>query len=524
MIVFAALATALGLVKMTTVRSGSSAPQSQRSQKVLEAAVAGLFYPAEPSALAEMVSGFLAKADGKPVENIRALVSPHAGYPYSGPTAAYAYKQLTGRDIETVIIMGPSHYASFIGGAIPDADIWKTPLGDVQISSTAKKLAGERPFVINPKCEVSRPPWWTEAPKKAPPSGQDTPYTWEHSIEVQLPFLQRVLKNFSIIPIIYGEIDPGEAARVIVKYMDEKTILVASSDLSHYHPYDKAKELDTDCVKAICDLDIGRMRNEEACGKVPIMTVMYIAQMKGWKTALLDYRNSGDTSGNKSDGVVGYSAIAFYEPAHQSAKMKDPAPAEPAQNTKGSLTVEEKKFLLEMARKTLVSVVTTGKMPDVTATGLSGKLTELRGCFVTLTENNDLRGCIGHILPQEPLYMAVMDNARNAATEDPRFNPVVPTELNRIHIEISVLTVPEPLKFNSTKELIEKLRPGVDGVVLKSGYHQATYLPQVWEQLPDKETFLNQLSIKAGGSPWMWKSPGVEVQIYHAEAFEEPKK
>ncbi len=185
---------------------------------------------------------------------------------------------------------------------------------------------------------------------------------------------------------------------------------------------------------------------------------------------------------------------------------------------------QEREKLLELARHTLETVVKTGKMPQVSPEAFAGHLSEKRGCFVTLTRGGRLRGCIGHIFAQEALYRAVMDNARSAALEDPRFPAVTPGELSSIHIEISVLSEPRPLEFSSPEDLLEKLVPGRDGVVLKLGWRRATFLPQVWEQLPDKESFLNHLASKAGAYADAWREPGTEVLIYHVEAFEEPER
>ncbi len=199
-------------------------------------------------------------------------------------------------------------------------------------------------------------------------------------------------------------------------------------------------------------------------------------------------------------------------------------PSEPHERApEGTFTREERKFLLELARKTIREVVTSGNMPEIDESGLSSSssMTEPKGCFVTLKKSGELRGCIGHIFPREPLYRAVMDNARNAALEDPRFHPVEPQELALLEIEVSVLTVPQPLDFESPDDLLNKLRPEVDGVVLQIGRRQATYLPQVWEQLPDKESFLAHLSAKARLPASAWKQPGTAILTYQVEAFKE---
>ena len=473
-----------------------------RQLHVRAPAVAGLFYPADKTVLSQTIDGLLEHAPAHYIPNLKGLVCPHAGYPFSGLTAASAYKTLIGRDVQTVIVLGPSHYAAFRGASLPNADAYQTPLGVVPISEKARQLVGTGSFVLEPRCLVERPPWWTQSPKPAPAVGEDTPETWEHSVEVQVPFLQKMLPHFKILPVILGDADPEQVARVLAGMLDDHTIVVASSDLSHYHPYDVAKDLDNRCIGAILNLDIDGMKTQEACGKAPILTLMCLARQNGWKAELLDRRNSGDVTGEK-DRVVGYTAIAFYAPAPE----KFAAP--------------EKKFLLDLARTTLSHVATNGNLPAVSAKDVPPKLAETKACFVTLTENGALRGCIGHIFPQEPLYQAVVDNAQSAAMRDWRFPPVQPDEVGKIKIEISVLTEPQPLRFNSPDDLLGKLQPHTDGVVLKIGARSATFLPQVWEQLPDKVEFLNHLSEKAGCEPSAWRGRDTSVSIYHVEAFNE---
>ena len=425
---------------------GQEQPASSPA-RVRVPAVAGLFYPADKTALSQTIDGLLARAVTHSIPKLRGLVCPHAGYPFSGLTAANAYKLLAGRSFQTVIVLGPSHYAAFSGASVPDAEVYQTPLGLVPISQKARQLVGTGPFVLEPRCLVERPQWWMQSLKPAPAMGEDTPETWEHSVEVEVPFLQKTLPNFKLLPVILGEVDPEQVARVLAGQLDDQTLVVASSDLSHYYPYETATNLDQHCIQAILNLDIPGMRNQEACGKLPILTLMSLARRNGWRAQLLDARNSGDVTGEKNR-VVGYAAIAFYETATDTYAASD------------------RKFLLALARTTLARVATNGPLPDLSAKDLSSKLAETKACFVTLKEHGDLRGCIGHIFPQEALYQAVEDNARNAATRDPRFQPVRPGELNQINIEISVLTEPQPLRFDSPEDLLGKLRPKADGVVL----------------------------------------------------------
>jgi MEMO1 family protein len=478
------------------------AKETPETTTVREPAVAGLFYPANKTELFSTVDRLLASAEKVALTNVRALVCPHAGYPYSGPIAAKAYKCIQGRNYRTVFVLAPSHYAAFSGIAVTKADSYRTSLGTIPISSLAPKLAAQRPFVPESVCQVQRPAWYRQSSRSAPPAGEDTPETWEHSLEVQLPFLQRALTNFALVPALFGEADPSQAARVLSGLLDETTLVIASSDLSHYHPYNEAKMLDQQCVKDICDLNVEGLRNREACGKAPILAVMQLARQKGWKTQLLDYRNSGDT-GTDRQGVVGYAAIAFYEAGPQST------------------SIDPKNELLQLARQTIRDWVTKKSKPTPDARRFPASWSEPKGCFVTLTKQGQLRGCIGHIVPQEPLLQAVVDNACSAATEDPRFTPLREAELNQIEIEISLLTNPQPLAFSSPEDLLAKLRPHVDGVVLKIGGRGATYLPQVWEQLPDKVEFLNHLSEKAGCASDAWRQSGAQVLVYQVESFKE---
>jgi len=470
--------------------------------QVREAAVAGLFYPGNAKELNGMIDHYLAHARPEAVGDLKALICPHAGYQFSGLTAAFGFKLLGGRDIKTVFLLAPSHYAAFRGAYITEADVYRTPLGDVPVSPKAVALASLPPFTRTMQGYVQRPQWWSQSPAKAPPQGADKPDTWEHSGEVMVPFLQKVLKNFELVPVVFGDVNPADVAKVLADKLDAQSVIVASTDLSHYHPYDKARTMDADCIQRILNLETS-LSPEAACGAGPILTVVHLAKQKGWKPKLLDYRNSGDTSGNKSGGVVGYASIAFF--AAQDERFNR----------------DERKQLTGLARQTLSEVVTTGQFPKVDEKQFPKKFLENSGCFVTLTKRGQLRGCIGHIIAQEPLYKAVMDNAKSAALSDHRFPRVTAAELKEIEIEVSVLTAPVPLAFSSPDDLLAKLRPHKDGVILQVQGRGSTYLPQVWAQLPDKVMFLNTLAEKAGCPADAWRQPGAQVFIYHVEAFHE---
>lgn len=449
--------------------------REHQNEVIRKPAVAGSFYPNNKKQLEDIVGEYLNEAPYYGLYGIRGLVSPHAGYVYSGPIAAYGYKQLTNKSYRTVIILGPSHYVRFEGASIPNATSYETPLGLVKISPKAEEMMEEEIFVSNPQAHEK-----------------------EHSIEVQIPFLQEVLAgDFTIIPIVTGEVDPRELAETLVKYVDGDTLVVASSDLSHYYTYEQAVGLDKKCVGSIPKLDFNGTGECEACGRTPILVLMYLAEKLGWSGRVLDYRNSGDTAGTK-ESVVGYTSIAFYS----------------------GLNKEEQEFLLKLSRNVLENYTKDGVIPKL-GMSIPKKLKTMQGCFVTLNKNGNLRGCIGHIIPQKSLYDCVIENTVNAAVNDMRFEPVEEDELGDIEVEVSVLTAPEKLEFSTPDELLEKLVPLRDGVIIKYGSHQSTYLPQVWEKIEDKEEFLSSLCEKGGSHGDCWRNPGVEVYTYRAQVFHE---
>jgi len=453
------------------------AKKPQRNETSIKPAVAGSFYPAERKELSNMIDDYLGRAQKRNVWGIRGLVSPHAGYVYSGPVAAYGYKQLIGSRYDTVIILGPSHHVYFDKVSVGDADYYETPLGKVPISPKVKDMLKEGGLFTY----------------------RSDAFAKEHSVEVEIPFLQKVLPPFDVIPIIVGDVDPRELAEQLSKYVDDDTLVIASSDLSHYKPYDECVKADNITVNAILGLDYNMMAAQgDACGKIPIMTLMELAKRRGWRTHLMGERNSGDTQGDKSS-VVGYSSIAFYD----------------------GLDDAEQQSLLDLAQETLERHYQGGEV-QVDESTLPAKLLEDRGCFVTLNKNKELRGCIGHLVAQEKLYRCVIDNALNAALNDGRFEPVSQDELNGIKIEVSVLTAPKPLDHSGPDDLLNKLIPGVDGIILKSGLRQSTYLPVVWEMLPDKVQFLEELCVKQGSPRDCWKTADVETyqaQEFHQDGF-----
>jgi hypothetical protein len=306
----------------------------------------------------------------------------------------------------------------------------------------------------------------------------DAVHAEEHALEVQLPFLQRVLGEFSLVPLVVGSATASEVAEVIeTLWGGEETLIVISSDLSHYHAYDEACAIDRATARAILDFDSG-IGHEQACGATPVAGLLLAARRRGLSIELLDLRNSGDTAGGR-DRVVGYGAFALWEGASR-------------------FTAEHGRTLLGIARHSIgaaLGVSAARRLPD------EAWLKPLRASFVTLTQDGQLRGCIGSLEAQRPLGEDVSRNARAAALSDPRFAPLAREELAVTRIEVSLLSTPKPLAFADHAELIAQLQPGEDGLILECGAARATFLPQVWEGLPDPERFIAELKRKAGLEP-----------------------
>lgn len=256
-------------------------------------AVAGSFYPNDKEELQDMINEFMVEAENVEIDGkIKGLVVPHAGYVYSGPIAAYGYKALQKQveSIKKIMLVGVSHFTGFFGAAEAGTEFWETPLGRVKVESVRSKIKNKELINVIPQAHVR-----------------------EHCLEVQLPFLQTIMNDFSIYALLTGEVVAAALSDALEPVIDNETIFIASSDLSHYHSYGKAVALDGICNEAIPKLDIETMKTKgDACGKTGILTLMHIAKKRKWKGKLLNYRNSGDTAGTK-DQVVGYGCYAFYE-------------------------------------------------------------------------------------------------------------------------------------------------------------------------------------------------------------------
>ena len=331
-----------------------------------------------------------------------------------------------------------------------------------------------------------------------------------------MPFLQRYLKEFELVPIVIGSGDYNRLAAAVEPVIDNNTLLVASSDLSHYLSYSEAVARDKETIKIILNLESDKplARDNCACGKITILIIISMAKKYGWQPVLLHYSNSGDTAGGRTK-VVGYAAIAFYGDLLMENNNNDIR----------QFSEKQGHLLVKLARRTIMEKLGQ-KMDKTESEKLDAALKDLdfqvrRGTFVTLNIDDQLRGCVGSLTGSELISDNVRDNAINAAFRDFRFNPLTIDELKDVDIEISILTEPKPLEYTDGVDLIAKLRVNVDGVIIRKGHAGATFLPQVWEQLPLPEEFLSHLCLKAGMSADAWQKTRLEVMTYQVQYFEE---
>jgi AmmeMemoRadiSam system protein B/AmmeMemoRadiSam system protein A len=456
---------------------------SGRAQGLRKAVWAGQFYDADPAQLGRGIDGYLAaakpvlKSGGRPV----AIIVPHAGYVYSGKTAAEAYKLLQGADIQVAVILGPSHQFGFRGCSIYTGGGFETPLGIAEVDrEAAQALSRASGFGFIP-----------EAHKE------------EHSIEVQVPFLQRVLPKARIVPVVMGI--PAEntirtlAAALTKALKGRKAIVIASTDMSHFLSKGEANALDRSTIDLVRSQKMNDLlarveRGENImCGGEAVAAALLYAQAAGDASVEILKYDDSTSGGGPADRVVGYF----------SAAITVAAPF--------NLSADEKKELLRLARQSVELFVREGKTLSYETS--DPNFTTPRGAFVTLTKKRELRGCIGFIEPVAPLAQAVIRCAIYAASEDPRFGPVAPAELGDLDYEISVLT---PLRKIMDPSAVQV---GRHGLVIAQGGRRGLLLPQVaTENGWDREEFLRQTCLKAGLVPDAWKR-GAEISTFEALVF-----
>jgi AmmeMemoRadiSam system protein B/AmmeMemoRadiSam system protein A len=504
------------------------------SPAVHSSPIAGTWYPGNPEEIRRLLQGYLDQvpdAITRDTGDLTALIVPHAGYRYSGLTAAYGYKLLQKRRPKRVILLGPSHHASFRGLSLGEFSSYETPLGRVPVDPGARELLAGCPLI----------------------TFEPTGHLKEHSLDIQVPFLQVLFDPPPpIVPLLVGRLEEKDypaLAACLSRLLDNETVIVVSTDFTHYgpnffylpFPHDdfiasRLQVLDQGACDKILDQDrtgflaYRKSTGITVCGFRPVALLLELLPV-GTHAEKLFYDTSGRITGDYRNSVS-YLAIAFTRPSlwsrlamtqptripERAAMDPKTEPVTPQGTCDASLSPEENRSLMRLARDTLEQYVRTRDRPDPKSSpyAQTPQLQEERGAFVTLKKNGKLRGCIGYILPLEPLYAAVQENTVNAATRDTRFPPVRARELASIHIEISVLSVPEPVPSYRDIEI------GRHGIILKNGPRRAVFLPQVApEQGWGLEETLRQLSRKAGLHEDAWKDDDTEYSVFTAEIIEE---
>lgn len=476
--------------------------QSQMNQVDRRPAVAGQFYPSDPTELKSTLKTLFSKAaPAKNIQNVIAVIVPHAGYVYSGEVAASAFNQINWKkDYDNIFIIGTSHHIGFDGASIYSDGNFITPLEIVKVNTALAKKLIQQNNVFSDRTDA---------------------HVKEHSLEVQLPFLQYMMKgDFQIIPIVIGT-QSAEICRKIGialrPYLNSKNLFIISTDFSHYPSYEDAVKIDKMTADAIISNSFQNLlttlqSNEKRgisnlatslCGWTSVLALLSMTDDNpNIALNLIQYKNSGDVEiGNKSR-VVGYNAITV--------SLK-----ESKEKAQFSLSEKDKKDLLVIARNTVMQYVKERKVTNIDIAKLSENVKTNCGAFVTLHKHGELRGCIGRFEPNEPLYKVVQQMAVAASAEDYRFQPVESIEIKDLDIEISVLT---PMrKINS----IDEIELGKHGIYVKKGTKGGTFLPQVAKETGwTKEEFLGHCAQDKAGLGWDgWKD--ADVYVYEALVFNE---
>jgi len=480
--------------------------EESKEKSIRQPAVAGQFYPTGKEELAQMVSRFLKEAelpqpfDSSQSGKINGLILPHAGYVFSGSVAAYGFKAIQGQEIRKVILIGPSHHQSLAEAVIDNNDSWQTSLGRVNLDTRLRDALVKESSLF--KIDSS-------------------PHQPEHCLEVMLPFLQMTLKDFQILPILVNQLTNDnlvEISQSLGKYLDGQTLVIASSDMSHYPAYGQANYADKKVIEAILTGQVSELRGTInqlgkenipnldtcLCGQGAVEVLMTIAQeKKAEEIKLFKYANSGDAAVGDKSQAVGYSAISFSWPE------------ESKQSPETSFNQEQKDKLLEIARTSVENYILKNKMPEFVVR--DPLLNEPLGAFVTLRKDGQLRGCLGRFEPDIPLYRVVSQVALAAATQDARFRPIQVSELNDLEYEISVLS---PLEKIDDWRQIEL---GKHGVQIRRGSISGVFLPQVAaENNWDLDKFMGELCFQKAGLSWdCWKKDDVDIYIFTAQVFGE---
>jgi len=461
--------------------------------------VAGAFYPAKADELRSMITNYL--NEQKPImmsQEIIAIVVPHAGYVYSGKVAAYAYRELQGKKYDAIIIITPSHHKYFKGASVFKGDAYTTPLGVCKVDKSLSEAIGTENSSV--KLSFDGHTW------------QDS--VNEHSLEVQLPFLQVVLPDVPIVPIVMGTQDMETTNKLVnaivksVSSQNKKVLIVASSDLSHFHSLQEARSIDRPIMLAFQRYDYFKLssmffsRNLEACGGGPIVTAMIAAEHLGANNPIsLKYSTSADVPAGKDnpERVVGYFAGVIQKSTARIVDLALP-----------SLEESDKQEVLDIAEHSVEKSV-IGDSSKFMIEMMPVQLTDYYTGFVTLKKKGELRACMGHLFPTDKLFKEIDEVARVAARNDYRFGAVRKNELKDLEYEISILS-----RFKLIQNT-DEIKPGEHGLYIRLKDSSGLLLPQVASERGwDTKTFLENTCMKAGLPKDAYLNPDAEIYIFKA--------
>ena len=470
-------------------------------QEIRKSVVAGTWYPGDRDELNQEIERYLNNCEKMKIPGkILTTMAPHAGYAYSGQIAACAYKQVEGNEYDAVIVLAPSHREAFKGASVYNKDGYQTPLGTVPIHNEIAAKIIEYDDTIKDSYEGHRE---------------------EHSLEIQLPFLQKAIPDLKIVPIAiwdYSLENCKLVSKAIVNAVKGKNILLAvSTDLYHGYSYKECQKMNDRTIGKILAMEPEELcqgflsQKYQACGAGPIVVAEMVAMKLGADESKLVARtNSGDVTGKRDGYIVGYAAMLLYQSGEDDVINDEDVGVDLG------LADNDKQELLNLARKSIQAAVNKKSSPAVSQS--SPIMNEYRGAFVTITKQGLLRGCIGYIFPVKPLAQTVQEMAQAAATRDPRFNPVQPDEVDELEIEISVLT---PLREIDD---ISEIEIGKHGIIIEKGRYSGLLLPQVATEYGwDREMFLDHTCKKAGLPENAWKDENTVIKIFSADVFHEEK-
>ncbi|MEA3275601.1 MAG: AmmeMemoRadiSam system protein B [Pseudomonadota bacterium] len=496
-----------------------SVHQAVADERVREAALAGAWYPGDAQQLAEYVDGLFDAVEVSPPEApVRALIAPHAGYLYSGKTAAEAFARVKGSTYARVIVLAPSHRSGFRGLSIADVEAYETPLGRIPLDATAVNELRKSDLVTADPIAHAR----------------------EHAIEIELPLLQRALApGWQLVPVLVGELEAEEypaVADLLRPLADESTLVVVSSDFTHYGPRfdftpfpldegtpDKIRGLDNQIIERILAadgpglLDVQAQTGITVCGYRPLALLLHLLPADA-RIEQIAYAISGELTGDWGSSVS-YVGMVVTSPGSLDAIG---GAVEPEQGATDPPIDEVDLRLLHGLAVLGVEYAVLGPSEERTSDirraveALPHHLRAQAGAFVTLWREGHLRGCMGYLEPRQALYRAVLENGFSAAYKDMRFRPVEPAELADLQIEVSALSPPRAI------ESYEELRVEEQGVILRMGIREALYLPEVARREGwTREETLSHLARKAGLPADAWRD-GASLEVFSSTKYSAP--